>query len=67
MLGLGGSIATPPEGITAPVVVVGTFAELDDLGAELVAGRIVLYDMPWEGYSQSVTYRLAGASRAARF
>ena len=38
MLGLGGSIATPPDGITAPVVVVGTFAELEELGAEKVKG-----------------------------
>ena len=66
MLGLGGSVATPPDGITASVVVVGTFAELDDLGADKVKGKIVLYDMRWEGYGQSVTYRNAGASRAAR-
>ena len=66
MLGLGGSIATPPDGITAPVVVVGTFAELDELGADKVKGRIVLYDMQWEGYAQSVTYRVSGASQAAR-
>ena len=50
MLGLGGSIATPPDGITAPVVVVGTFAELEELGADKVKGKIVLYDMRWEGY-----------------
>ena len=66
MLGLGGSIATPPDGITAPVVVVGTYGELDALGADKVKGRIVLYDMRWEGYGQSVTYRSSGPSRAAR-
>jgi len=66
MLGLGGSIATPQGGITAPVVVVGTFAELDELGADKVRGKIVLYDMRWEGYSQSVTYRSSGPSRAGR-
>ena len=49
------------------MVVVGTFAELEELGADKVKGRIVLYDMRWEGYGESVTYRAAGASRAARF
>ena len=66
MLGLGRSVGTPPGGITAPVVVVGNFDELDRLGEEKVKGKIVLYDMPWQGYGQTVTYRTAGASRAAR-
>jgi peptidase M28-like protein len=66
MLGLGRSIATPPDGITAPVVVVGSFDELAQLGAEKVKDKIVLYDMPWQGYGQTVTYRSAGPSRAAR-
>ena len=66
MLGLGRSIGTPQGGIVAPVVVVGNFDELERLGAAKVNGKIVLYDMPWEGYAQTVTYRSAGASRAAR-
>jgi Iap family predicted aminopeptidase len=66
MLGLGRSVATPKDGITAPVVVVRSFAELEALGMAKVAGRIVLYDMAWEDYARTVTYRNAGASRAAR-
>jgi hypothetical protein len=66
MLGLGGSIATPPEGITAPVVVVQSFEELEALGREKVAGKIVLYDVPWQGYGPTVRYRSIGHSRAAK-
>jgi len=43
MLGLGGSIATPVEGITAETVAVESFDELDKLGAEKVRGKIVVY------------------------
>ncbi len=66
MLGLGGSVATPPEGITAEVVVVKSFDELEALGADRVRGKIVLYAVPWEGYGRTVQYRGIGASRAAR-
>jgi len=48
------------------VVVVGSFAELDALGADKVKGKIVLYDVPWQDYARTVTYRNTGASRAAR-
>ena len=66
MLGLGRSIATPKDGITARVVVVGSFDELESLGADKVKGSIVLYDMPWQDYTRTVMFRNAGASRAAR-
>lgn len=65
MLGLGGSIATPPEGITAEVLVVSTFEELDRRGAE-ARGRIVLFDAPFTTYSQTVQYRRNGAMAAGR-
>ncbi len=66
MLGLGGSVATPPDGITADVVAVSTFDELDKLGRSAVEGKIVLYDAPFVTYGQTVLYRSNGASRAAR-
>ena len=66
MLGLGGSIATPKGGITADVVVVSDFAELDKLGKSGVAGKIVVYDAPFVSYGQTVQYRGSGASRAAK-
>jgi hypothetical protein len=65
LLGLGGTVATPPEGITAPVVVVGSFDELERLGRERVAGHVVVFAVPWEGYGRTVRYRSSGASRAA--
>ncbi|HKQ57540.1 MAG TPA: M20/M25/M40 family metallo-hydrolase, partial [Candidatus Eisenbacteria bacterium] len=66
MLGLGRSIGTPPGGITAEVVVVDSFAALDALPDEAVRGKIVLYDVPFTNYSQTVRYRSTGAQRAAR-
>ena len=63
MLGLGGSIATPPEGIEAEVIVVSSFEDLRAHGAE-VKGRIVLFNAPFTTYGDTVTYR-TGAARAA--
>jgi hypothetical protein len=66
MLGLGMSVGTPTEGITAPVVVVRSFDELEGLGREKVEGRIVAFTPEWDGYGRTVRYRSAGASAAAR-
>jgi carboxypeptidase Q len=65
MLGLGMSVGTPPGGITAEVVAVSTFDELEKLGREKVAGKIVVYNNPYAGYGVSVRYRSSGPSRAA--
>jgi carboxypeptidase Q len=66
MLGLGNSVATPAEGITAEIVAVRNFAELDALG-ERVRGKIVVYNAPFTSYGATVQYRGFGASRAARY
>jgi len=66
MLGLGNSVGTKPEGITAEVLVVKDFDELEALGAEKVKDRIVLYNAPFKTYGETVAYRFAGASRAAK-
>lgn len=65
VLGLGGSVATPPGGITAPVLVVRSFDELHERASD-ARGRIVLFDVPYSGYGQTVIYRATGASQAAR-
>lgn len=65
ILGLGNSVGTGPDGITAPVVVVGSFEELDALGRERIEGKIVLYAVEWDGYGYTVQFRGRGASRAA--
>jgi carboxypeptidase Q len=73
LLTLGGSVATPKGGITAPVVVVHDWKELE-ANADKVKGAIVVYNvaMPaWSeekgsGYGKTVEYRWAGASQAAK-
>lgn len=65
MLGLGGSVATPKNGITAPVMVVGSFDELTARAAE-AKGKIVLFDVPFTSYGETVRYRVGGASAAAK-
>lgn len=65
MLGLGGSIATPKKGITAAVLVVASFEELERRAAE-AKGKIVLFDPPWRDYGFNVQYRGMGAIAAAR-
>ena len=65
MLGLGGSIATPAGGIEADVMVVSSGDELVKRSAE-VKGKIVLFNVPYTSYGETVTYRSGGASMAAR-
>ena len=73
---LSGSSATPASGITAEVAVVGSFHELKRLGREKVAGKIVLFNVPFdkkkaaagyagEAYGEAVAYRATGAKAAA--
>lgn len=73
---LGGSIATPPEGITAEVLVVDSFADLA-ARAQQAHGRIVVFDVPFDqqladngyagpAYGEAVAYRVGAASAAAK-
>jgi carboxypeptidase Q len=66
MLGLGNSVGTPPEGVTAEAIVVRTFDELEARASE-VRGKIVVYNAPFTNYGATVQYRGAGASRAAKY
>jgi hypothetical protein len=74
---LGGSIATAPEGLTGEIVVVESFDELNRLGRERVAGKIVLFNYKFDrelqesgfggaAYGQATQYRGGGAIAAAR-
>jgi Zn-dependent M28 family amino/carboxypeptidase len=73
---LGGSTATPADGLTAEVVTVNTFDELTALGREKVAGKIVLFNeifdkqkaaagFAFAAYGEAVRYRGAGPKAAA--
>ncbi|GAB4460818.1 MAG: M28 family peptidase [Armatimonadaceae bacterium] len=66
MLGLGMSVGTPRNGITADVVTVRDFEELERLEASAVRGKIVCYNVPFTTYGETVRYRSGGASRAAK-
>ncbi|MCB9759936.1 MAG: M20/M25/M40 family metallo-hydrolase [Alphaproteobacteria bacterium] len=65
LIGLGGTLPTPEGGVEAEVVVVDSFDALDALGEAGVSGRIVLYNVPFTTYGETVQYRTQGASRAA--
>ena len=65
MLGLGGSVATPPDGITAEVIVVKSFTNLTERASE-AAGKIVLFNVPYTTYGQTVAIRTRGAIEAAK-
>ncbi len=73
---LGGSIATPPDGLTAEVIAVRNFEELKSLPAEKTKGKIILFDYPFdkamaaegragEAYGEAVRYRSEAPSAAA--
>ena len=73
---LSGSGSTPADGITAEAVVVTSFAELKALGPAKVAGKIVLFNVPFdqrkaeagyasEAYGEAVIYRVLAGKAAA--
>src|SRR6266581_3135445 len=74
---LGESVATPKEGITAEVVAAKNFDELKAMPRDKVAGKIVLFNYPFDkqiaaegrggaAYGEAVVYRGDGPSAAAR-
>jgi carboxypeptidase Q len=74
---LGGSVATPPAGLTGEVVVVTNYDELNALGRQRVEGKIVLFNNRFDrelaaggfggqAYGQAVAYRGGGAIAAGR-
>jgi len=65
MLGLGGSVGTPAAGITAPVLVVKSFDDLHERASE-APGRIVVFNIPFTEYHETVEIRYRGAIEAAK-
>src|SRR5207244_10369607 len=74
---LGESVSTPADGIEAEVIAVRNFDELKSLPREKVAGKIVLFNYPFdkqmaaegrggEAYGEAVLYRADGPSAATR-
>jgi len=71
---LGNTIGTGQVGITAPVIEVKSFDELEELGKQHVAGKIVFYNRPmpsellytFGAYGAAVEQRVYGAIRAGR-
>src|SRR5580698_3159732 len=74
VLALGNSVGTDAKGITAPVILVNSFDELEQKKDE-IKGKIVFYNYKFNpkfietfwGYSDAVRYRGGGASRAAKY
>jgi carboxypeptidase Q len=64
ILGLGGTVATPPGGVEGEVLVVSSFDDLRGRGGE-AKGRIVLFNAPFTSYGDTVAYRTGGARAAA--
>lgn len=71
---LGGSVASPANGITAQVIEVQNFDELKTLGEAGVKGKIVFFNRPFdpkqistfEAYGNAVNQRGLGAAEAAK-
>jgi carboxypeptidase Q len=74
-LGLGNTIGTSADGISNDVIEVRNMEELEKLGIENINGKIVFFNHPWNQhvsnpfneYGNSVYYRWAGPSLAAKF
>jgi carboxypeptidase Q len=74
VLALGNSIGTGAKGVTAEVLTVKSFDDLEGK-KDKIKGKIVFYDIPFddtlinpfEAYGKYVVYRAIGASRAAKY
>jgi carboxypeptidase Q len=74
VIALGNSVSTPASGITAPMILIHNFDELEKRKNE-IRGKIVFYNHPFnvdfvyvfKAYEEAFPYREDGASRAAKY
>ncbi len=74
VIALGNSVSTKAGGITAPMILIHDFDELERRKNE-IKGKIVFYNHPFnvdfvwtfKAYEEAVPYRVFGASRAAKY
>ena len=72
---LGGSVATPKNGLTAAVIEVHSIKEIAELGEEKIKGKIVFFNRPMKpdnietftSYGGCVDQRFGGAKEASKF
>lgn len=72
---LGGSVATPKNGLQAEIITVHSFEELEALGEKNIKGKIVFYNVYFNHkhlstgtcYGETVKYRWEGPSKAAKY
>jgi len=72
---LGGSVATPKNGLTAAVIEVHSIKEIAELGEDKIKGKIVLFNRPMQpdnietftSYGGCVDQRFGGAKEASKF
>ncbi|KAJ1944788.1 hypothetical protein FBU59_002505 [Linderina macrospora] len=67
VLALGNSVSTSKKGITANVIPVHSFEELEKLGKKAIAGNIVLFNYHFTSYGEVVRFRSRGAQEAAKY
>ena len=72
---LGGSVATPTNGLKAGVIEVQNFEELESFGRDKIEGKIVFFNRPmkadliqtFQAYGGCVNQRYSGAREAAKY
>ena len=72
---LGGSIATPKNGILAEIIEVHSIEELEKLGTKNIKGKIVFFNRPmdaeqietFKAYSKCGDQRVSGAKEASKY
>ena len=65
ILGLGGSVGTGSKGLSGELLVVNSYEDLKARASE-AKGKIILYNVPFTTYGETVQYRYRGASEAAK-